>query len=144
FSKKCLIKAPTWSLPTPVSRAVFNPSLVAPTAILVGHPPTKALNAEISVKGLPTLAEYRSIEDRPMVSRSYFFCMLIRKCQNLKPAIWNLIHFRRYHREAGILSFPGAEDPFLLRVGGVCQRLIAAREKVKIIYIVSMPCNNRV
>ena len=72
------MKAPTWSLPTPVSIAQCKPNLVAPTAILVGQPPTNALKDFISVKGLPTLAEYRSIEDLPIVSKSYFFELFIR------------------------------------------------------------------
>ena len=68
--RKFKIKSHTLSVPTAVKSAVLSPSLLQPTAILSGDPPTKASKPLISTKSAPMLWEYRSIEDLPIVITS--------------------------------------------------------------------------
>src|SRR5439155_18346429 len=70
-SRKCRTKSPTTSSPTAVKSAERRPSRRVPTLMLVGHPPTYAAKLLISTNGTPTSFEYRSIDDRPIVSTSY-------------------------------------------------------------------------
>src|SRR5919108_393324 len=68
--RKFKMKSPTGSAPTAVNRAVFRFSRCEPTAMLVGDPPTYAAKLLISTNAAPTSLEYKSMDERPMVSRS--------------------------------------------------------------------------
>src|SRR5689334_13533210 len=66
------MNSPTGSSPTAVMTAALSPRRRAPTAMLVGEPPTYAANDLMSTNAAPTSLAYRSIDERPIVIRSHF------------------------------------------------------------------------